>query len=570
MLTPEQIAGLPQNVTHLFEQLSEDIMQDMARRVAKTGFLTETALWQYQRLRELYGNEIYGLVLQKMQVATKKTAPELHALFLAAGEDAIDFDDIIYRAAGFETADLSRSARLMQVLEAELAKSNKEFENLTRTTALGTQQAFISACDRAHLQVMSGAFSYESALRIAISDLAESGAMVLYPSGARTRLDVAARRCVVTGMNQTAAQMQFARADEFSCDLVETTAHAGARPEHVEWQGKVFSRSGEHADYPDFLSSTGYGTGPGLCGWNCRHNFFPFFEGISARAYADEFLEEMANATVSYNGEKLPLYEAAQLQRALERKVRAAKRGVIGAESAGVDSKAETAKLRRLQADLRSFTKETKLSRDYFRERVQEFKTNASRDKFVLPKLPKGVKIDSSGVKLFPITEKSIKNIGFVKIPGFATRHNILLQEAHKDLLRFVKNQSIDVEAIAYYDMDFKLLSRYMGEGGHVKGTWYDIPHIAMHNHPSGGTFTHTDIDRLTENKSMQMISVVGNDGKVYILKKSGKYSGVKIDVLFKKLINKHPNRNSNVETYLAFMNDFFEEASKYGLHYDG
>lgn len=77
------------------------------------------------------------------------------------------------------------------------------------------------------------------------------------------------------------------------CDLVEVTAHAGARPEHAEWQGKVYSRSGKSKKYPDLVEVTGYGTGPGLGGWNCRHSMFPFYENISTRTYNNEELEEL-------------------------------------------------------------------------------------------------------------------------------------------------------------------------------------------------------------------------------------------------------------------------------------
>ncbi len=79
------------------------------------------------------------------------------------------------------------------------------------------------------------------------------------------------------------------------CDLVEVTAHAGARPEHAEWQGKVYSRSGTSKKYPSLVKVTGYGTGAGLGGWNCRHNMLPFFEDISTRAYNDKELEELKN-----------------------------------------------------------------------------------------------------------------------------------------------------------------------------------------------------------------------------------------------------------------------------------
>lgn len=73
---------------------------------------------------------------------------------------------------------------------------------------------------------------------------------------------------------------------------MEVTAHSGARPEHAEWQGKIYSRSGKSKKYPSLVKVTGYGTGPGLGGWNCRHSMFPYYEGMG-RVYTDEELEEL-------------------------------------------------------------------------------------------------------------------------------------------------------------------------------------------------------------------------------------------------------------------------------------
>lgn len=91
--------------------------------------------------------------------------------------------------------------------------------------------------------------------------------------------------------------LQLARMEEMDCEFVEVTAHEGARPTHAVWQGRVYHRGGavvqDGERYEDFETATGYGTGPGLCGWNCRHNFYPFYPGISVRNYTDERLAEL-------------------------------------------------------------------------------------------------------------------------------------------------------------------------------------------------------------------------------------------------------------------------------------
>ena len=127
----------------------------------------------------------------------------------------------------------------------------------------------------------SGAFDYKSAVKSAVDSLADTMKYVTYPTGHTDTLEVAARRAVLTGVNQTGAKLQVARADEMGVEFFETTAHGGARPSHAEWQGRQFHRGGAvdymGKHYPDFEAATGYGTGAGLCGWNCRHTFFAIF-----------------------------------------------------------------------------------------------------------------------------------------------------------------------------------------------------------------------------------------------------------------------------------------------------
>ena len=189
---------------------------------------------------------------------------------------------------------------------------------------------------------------------MAIKELSSKGIeSITYPSGHVDHLDVAVRRAVLTGINQTALKLQEARADEMGCDLVEVTAHAGARTgigiaNHAGWQGKIYSRSGTHSKYPDFQEKTGYGSGAGLGGWNCRHSFFPFFEGISEPAYTEKELEELNAPKYEYNGQKLTEYEATQRQRYIERQIRRWKRENAALKAAGLDTTESAAKLKKL------------------------------------------------------------------------------------------------------------------------------------------------------------------------------------------------------------------------------
>ena len=181
-----------------------------------------------------------------------------------------------------------------------------------------------------------------------------------YGPGHTDTLEVAARRAVLTGVNQTGAKLQVARADEMGVEFFETTAHGGARPSHAEWQGRQFHRGGAvdymGRHYPDFEAATGYGTGAGLCGWNCRHTFFAIFPELGAPpAWTQESLEALNARDIEYNGGKYTRYEISQMQRARERTVRKYKRRYLAEDAAGADTTASAVKLRQARQELADF-----------------------------------------------------------------------------------------------------------------------------------------------------------------------------------------------------------------------
>jgi hypothetical protein len=151
-------------------------------------------------------------------------------------------------------------------------------------------------------------------------------------------------------------------------DLVQTSAHIGARPTHQLWQGKIFSLSGTNPKYPDFIVETGYGTVTGLSGVNCRHSWYPFFEGLSENAYKQATLDEYADAAVEYNGEGMSVYDATQIQRSIEREIRKTKREAGALGVAGLDNVDEVQRVRGLQARLRGLVEQTGLNRQSSRE----------------------------------------------------------------------------------------------------------------------------------------------------------------------------------------------------------
>lgn len=366
MLTAYQLDQLIEPISSLYERYQTSVIEDIARRLANLDFAS--AAWQVQRLNE--SAALYEEILDELAILTGKSQHELRRLFEKAGVKAMRFDDSIYRAAGLDPLPLNMSPAMVQVLKVGLSRTDGLLYNLTASTVLSGQEAFKSAADLAYMQVSTGAMDYNSAIKSAIVDLADQGLHVARYPGRTDQIDVAMRRAVLTGVNQTAAELSIARMNELGVDLVQTSAHIGARPAHQIWQGKVFSRSGTHGKYPDFVAETGYGTVTGLCGVNCRHSFYPYYEGLSADHYQQAELEGYAKKTVTYKGEEIGVYEATQEQRGIERKIREWKRRKNALEAAGLDTEFETAKIREWQSRMRSFIGETGLQRQREREQI--------------------------------------------------------------------------------------------------------------------------------------------------------------------------------------------------------
>lgn len=382
MLDPSYLAGCAEDVAKLFAKLEADITADVAARVARMGRYSDTSQWQAMKLRE--ASAAFDMCNRMLKRCKQKSSSSIKTVFVLGSKEALAFDDAIYRAAGLHPASIASSKALMDVIIAGVQKTNGLMDNLTMTTARDASHSIQNALDQAYMQVMSGAYSYDEAARRCINQLGEKGYRAYaYDSGTHTSLEAASRRALLTGLNQTTAQLQLARAQDMQCDLVEVTSHAGARPEHAEWQGRIYCLNGKRGRYKDFYKETGYGTGPGLCGWNCYHNFYPYLEGVSTPS----FERDPANRLGISNNE---LYEMTQTQRLLERRVRESRRQCQTinaaiqqssedlAEKLERDFSAASVKLKRREAKLVEFCEKTGLRYDSTRVTTYGFSRSAS------------------------------------------------------------------------------------------------------------------------------------------------------------------------------------------------
>lgn len=326
MLTPEYLLHISEGAEEIAEQLHSDIIKRIVDRMmlrigrGENYLLTATDKWQIERLQET------GALLEDIQKeiakATKKQVSEIAEAMEDAGVKALDYDDKIYRDAGLSPKALEQSPQLVRLMQRNYEATLGEWNNFTKVTADQAQRLYINQMDKVYNLVATGALSYSEAVKEALNVVIKDGVDVIYPTGHRDSIETATLRAVRTGISQASAQIQSKRMEEMGVDLVLVSSHLGARPEHQEWQGKIYSRSGRSAKYKNFVESTGYGSVSGLCGANCRHSFSPYFEG-------------MDNPFEQYDSEENKRqYENEQRQRMLERRIRDTKRETMALKEA--------------------------------------------------------------------------------------------------------------------------------------------------------------------------------------------------------------------------------------------
>ncbi|MBQ7129201.1 MAG: phage minor capsid protein, partial [Clostridia bacterium] len=379
MLTPRELEAMPIQLEQYYRQLEESVMLDIVRRMKNNGNdIIRSADWQINRLHEL--GKTKEEIKNEIQKALNISSDEVTAIYDNAIKAGYSNNADVYKEAGIEQVPYKDNKELQQLVSGLKEQTNGEFKNITQSLGFAVKGAngkiqftpiadyYQKTLDGAILGIASGVFDYNTALKKAINEMTNSGLRsVDYASGWSNRVDVAARRAVMTGITQLTAKVNEDMANDLGTNTYEVSWHSGARPEHAEWQGGVYT-------YEELESICGLGDDLGLCGINCYHSYSPFIEGISERTYTDEELEQMReeeNTPKEFNGKKYTAYEAQQRQRRLETTMRAERQKIKLLKEGGADEEdiiRATARYRGTSAEYSRFSKAMGLPQQ--RERV--------------------------------------------------------------------------------------------------------------------------------------------------------------------------------------------------------
>lgn len=567
MLPPSYLDQMPDAFVQLWQQVEEQILQDVARRIGKMDKVTATAnwqLWRYQQTEALRND-----VVKLLAKYTGKSETAIRKLLLQAATEAMEREDAIYYHYDMEPTPFEESAALNNLLDAGARQTCGTWQNLTATTANTVTGAFERTLDAAWLKVSTGAFDYKTAVKQAVDSLADDMPMVTYPSGHKDSIEVAARRAVLTGVNQTTGKLQVARMEEMGCEFVETTAHGGARPSHAEWQGRRFHRGGavdyKGRHYPDFEAATGYGTGAGLCGWNCRHTFFAVFPELGdPPQWTQEQLRELNARNIEWNGKKYTAYEISQMQRARERNVRRWKKRYLAEDAAGLDTTDSAVRLKAARQSLAEFAQATGGRVDSARVSVPKFgRSEGSRANWAAKK--NSSVYSSLNMEPKPVTMQSIANVKAFSCDTLDAAGQQQLKNAHKRLLMVASKQPENVEVGRVFDIKMKPLTKDItgnAEGSSVQLPNFDTPYVVIHTHPACGIFSHGDLSSFTRNKNLKLMTAIGHNGHIYAVEKSINYDAAAANGIVWNL-NAEINRLKNIPRAELSDEKLLEQAEK-------
>ena len=374
MLDPRYLQHIAEGAEEISSELHSYIIRRIVdRMMTRIGrgeeyLFTSADRWQIEIMQD--SGALLEDIIPEIAKHTKREQKEIKAAMEEAGIKAVEQDDKIYEAAGLSPMPLLESPQLIRLMQRNYDATLGEWDNYTRTTADAAQRLFINSCDTAYHKVTSGTVSYTQAVREAVDEVVSGGVYVSYTDEETGRvhkdtIETATARAVRTGIGQATGDIVLKRMEDMGWDTILVSAHLGARTgdggqnpgNHLWWQGKFYSRTGQDKRFPPF-SVTGYGTGEGLCGWNCRHSF----------GSGDGENNPYKDIQTS-DSEKIEKLE--QRQRALERRIRNTKRIVSGMQTAVEACQDPQAKAElQMQLDKKSFLlqRQNKAYNDFCKE----------------------------------------------------------------------------------------------------------------------------------------------------------------------------------------------------------
>jgi len=528
-MTPEEMEKLPKPLERIMTALELSVMAEVVERIRNAAEITPLIDWKLSRLAKIGTSR--SRIRKMIEDALKDSELQIDDIYNRAVESDYARHKELYDAAGRDCVPYKENPWLQQVVGAvkqQTKDSLRPMENITQTTGfnvmLGKKRVFTPlseylerSLDKSMMGIASGTHTYSQAINEVIQEMTNSGLRVVdYASGKSDRIEVAARRAVMTGVAQMVDKVNEHNAEQLGTDHWEVDWHMGARNtgtgyrNHQSWQGKEYDGKG-------MKEVCGLGEMLGFAGINCYHIRFPFIPGISKRKYTDEWLEEQnrkENEKKTFRGKKYDTYGALQYQRKLERTIRKQKQDILLLEKAGAD-----------KDDIVAAKSRRRVTEKTYVDFSKEIGLRQQRERLTIPKVQPAAAeaIRNTNTKV----EYNPNNDYTVKLPGHSDEVNRGLSKAIESVaIKGTQDGNehmhlVDLKSgsVTYYETNgqpgevgydfWKFLKKYPGE-----------TFAFVHNHNVDSSFSEPDIRTLLRTPEISMMVAARNDGVKYIAEK--------------------------------------------------
>ena len=593
-MTELEKLSLSQPLTDVYNAMEQDIMLAIAKQLAKDGSISASSEWRLQRLAEAgdlnktvieiiasYTGIQSDLLTEALSGAANSVIDKLEPGFRELAKQGLISDTPVPASKSVNRAiqtfhnqaasdlNLVNTVMRYKAKQAYVDLVNKTYDAVNAIEDVSDRQELLNTLGKHTMSTVMGAESRAEAVRKCIREFNSKGIPAFVDAAGREWSPEAyINMDIRTTVSNTANAAQDARCDDYGIDLIAVSSHPGARPKCAPYQGRIFSRSnksgiahdgnGKEIHYEP-LSSTSYGEPDGLFGINCRHKKYPFIDGVNFQRYFPYDKEE--------NDKR---YKEIQEQRRLERQVRKTKTEVDMLNEVGdtEGAKATRAKLKEQRKAYRTYCDEHELTQR--NDRLTVSKTSVSSAKTQKPLDNgggSGIIKESGKNPITQITDKAIERVPVVKISGYTDEQSIFIQQQHKNLLAYSRDNNEHKEIAFVFTNNFGDRKEFIGTDDKLDfgNSLYGTDLFVMHNHPRNSSYSFNDIIEFVANDSIKTLSIVKNNGTVEVLTKLSSYD--KLNVLTElSRLEKNNVKVGSDEEYRKIINKFLNKYNDGGI----
>lgn len=437
-------------------------------------------------------------------------------------------------------------------LDALIKSTTDDLKRAETAVLRMSNDKYRKAIFNAQVAMNTGAVTYEKAVDMACKDMLNAGLnCVEYKNGARHTLSDYADMAVKTANKRAYLRGEGEKRAEWGVSLVVVNSRQGGCPDCAKYIGKVFIddvySNGKKSDgnYP--LLSTAIKNG--LFHPRCKDStstYYPELDDLDAPLSEDEIKE-------------------LDRQRGIEGKQQYAQR-----QAERFDRRAEYSLDEDNKRIAQTRADEWHDRADMLEEKAKKAESvNKITAESVAKSGKSGIIKEKSKKPITPITDKAISCIPKVDIEGYTEEQCLEIQNQHKELLKFSKEQNENKEVAFVLKND---VSKMITEP--IKGTDEKIDFgsalqgkdlFVMHNHPRNSSYSLNDIIEFIKNDSIKTFTIVKNDGNIEVLTKLKGYDRLSLLTELQRMGKKRIKTGSDSE-YRKVIDKFLSKHQEGGL----